>query len=840
MRNLLLLPVLILSFAAHSFVHDRARPELFAGVSGQKPQMTGGLTSESKTRVQEGKRSPDGLWQEISVRDPEKSLAEDKAAQKSYRRLRLDQATRTRLLRLAPPEFTKAARLTPLIITLPLPDGTFMRFGVAESPIMESALAARFPNIKTYRGKGLDDQTALARFDWTPTGLHAILLSQRGTAFIEPEAAGDTSTYISYYERNLPEGADSFECSTIESVEPSALSKARSAHGLRASGPLVASGGTLRTYRLALAATAEFTQTYGGGTTEGALTVVTTNINFVNAIYERDLAIRLILVANETNIIFTNAATDGYTSDVIDTMYQENQSVLDRLIGAGNYDIGHVFDGHSTFGPRRYYFQGRAELASACINGRKGKGVSIFRSLEPSTTSAVYVVAHEMGHQFGAGHTFNGTTADCGGSRMAATAYEPGSGSTIMGYRGTAATNASYFPICDEEDLHSTDTYFHAASLEQIINYTTFGNGSICPVQTETGNTPPAVSAATSFNIPRSTPFMLTATGSDSDGDTLTYAWEEYDLGAPSPPNTDNGNRPIFRSFAPTASPSRTFPQLSDILSGTQTFGESLPTTTRTMRFRVTVRDNHAGSGGVNTGSAQLAVHSGSGPFIVTEPSFSTSWQAGSSQTVNWDVANTSVAPVSCANVRISLSTDGGNTFPIILAESTPNDGAATIAVPYTPTSTARVKVEAIGNIFFNISLPNFTITTPAGATPPQLLTEENSNRAAALDSVTFMRDPFPLMNVHNFSPDRRTRILLFAVNLELASGEDYSTVTAQAEDAAHRIHPLQVEYVGKVPHFDWLTQVVVKLPDTIAGAGEVWVSISFRGVASNKALLRV
>jgi hypothetical protein len=279
---------------------------------------------------------------------------------------------------------------------------------------------------------------------------------------------------------------------------------------------------------------------------------------------------------------------------------------------------------------------------------------------------------------------------------------------------------------------------------------------------------------------------------------------------------------------------------LSDILSGTQTFGESLPTTTRTMKFRVTARDNHAGGGGINTGTTQVTVHSGSGPFIVTEPGFSVSWQAGSSQTVNWDVNNTSVAPVSCANVRISLSTDGGNTFPIILADSTPNDGAATITVPYTPTSNARVKVEAVGNIFFNISLPSFTINAPAGATPPQLLTEENSDRAVALDSVTFVRDPFPLMTMHNFSPDQRTRILLFAVNLELTPGEDYSSVTASAEDAAHRIHPLQVESVRKVPPFDWLTQVAIKLPDTIAGAGEVRVSISFRGAASNKALLSI
>lgn len=288
-------------------------------------------------------------------------------------------------------------------------------------------------------------------------------------------------------------------------------------------------------------------------------------------------------------------------------------------------------------------------------------------------------------------------------------------------------------------------------------------------------------------------------------------------MGAAAPPNTDNGNRPIFRSFAPTPNATRLFPQLSDILSGTATFGESLPVTTRTMNFRVTVRDNHSGGGAVNTGATQVRVYSGSGPFTVTQPSSSATWAAGSTQTVTWDVANTSSAPVNCAHVKISLSTDGGNTFPITIVASTPNNGAAQIIVPHISTTTARIKVEAIGNIFFNISRPNFTINANNGAPPPALLTEANTNRAIALDSVTFMRDPFPLLTTHNFSADQRTRIVLFAVNLELMAGEDASVVTAQAEDAARNFHPLQVEYVGKVPNFDWLTQVVIKLTDAIA-----------------------
>jgi len=410
-----------------------------------------------------------------------------------------------------------------------------------------------------------------------------------------------------------------------------------------------------------------------------------------------------------------------------------------------------------------------------------------------------------------------------------------------MAYRGAFLPNGFYHPLCTAaEELYSNDTYFHAASIEQIVNFTSFGNGSVCPAVTDTGNNPPSIDAGADYTIPANTPFTLTATASDAEADALTYCWEQYDLGAAGPPHTDNGNRPIFRSFAPGASPARTFPQLPDILSGTPTFGESLPTTNRTMNFRVTVRDNHSGGGGVSAGGMHVNVVAGSGgPFAVLNPGPSTTWTAGSSQVVTWDVADTSSAPVNCANVRVLLSVDGGNSFPFTLATSLPNSGTATISVPNTPTSSARVKVEAIGNIFFSISLPNFTIT-PNNTLAPTLLTEANTNRALALDSVTFMRDLFPVTTPYNFSMDQRTRVTLFAIGLDLAPGEGGSVVTAQAEDSAHRIFPLTIEYVGKVPNFDWLTQVNLRLPDGLATTGDLSVSISLRGAVSNKVVIGI
>jgi hypothetical protein len=347
------------------------------------------------------------------------------------------------------------------------------------------------------------------------------------------------------------------------------------------------------------------------------------------------------------------------------------------------------------------------------------------------------------------------------------------------------------------------------------------------------------VDAGSDYTIPAGTPFTLAATAADLDADTLTYCWEEFDLGAPGPPHTDNGDRPIFRSFAPVANPARTFPQLPDILSGTPTFGESLPVTTRTMNFRVTVRDNHSGAGGVNTGAMRVNVTAGSGPFAITQPGAAATWVAGSTQTVTWNVANTSAAPINCASVRILLSIDGGNTFPVVLASSKLNTGAATVTIPNLPGSTARIKIEAIGNIFFSISLPNFTIT-PNSTSAPTLLTEQNTNRAIALDSVTFVRDPFLLTTVHNFSLDQHTRITLFAVGLELLAGEDVSAVTAQGEDVGHGMYPLSVEYVGKIPGYDWLTQVVVRLPDNVMLPGDLLVNVSLRGAASNKVVVGI
>jgi hypothetical protein len=132
------------------------------------------------------------------------------------------------------------------------------------------------------------------------------------------------------------------------------------------------------------------------------------------------------------------------------------------------------------------------------------------------------------------------------------------------------------------------------------------------------------------------------------------------------------------------------------------------------------------------------------------------------------------------------------------------------------------------------------TLTPVNPPPPPVLLTDQNTGRAAAVDSVTLIREPFSVVSLPNFSLDQRTRITLFGYNLELRNGEGLSAITAQAEDSQHRIYTLSVEAAREVPDFNWITAVTVKLPDEIQGVGDVSMKIGLRGVASNQALISI
>jgi hypothetical protein len=604
----------------------------------------------------------------------------------------------------APEEFSQAAKDVRVEMMLPMPDGSFERFQIWESPIMEAPLAAEFPDVKTYIAQGIDDPTATVRFDLTPLGFHAQILAAGRSVYVDPYRAGDYTHYVSYDKRGLRRSGD-FSC-LVEEVERAADEIGEATDQKGVDNAAQSNGGTLRTYRLAQACTGEYAVAVCNNlgvsvTAANTMTAITTTINRVTGIYERDLSIRLTLVGNNTQVVYTNGSSDPYTNNNASSLLTENQSTCDSRIGSANYDIGHVFatgDG------------GLAGLGVVCVAGSKARAMTGRPSPWGDAFDVDYV-AHEMGHQFGGNHTFNASTSgSCtSGNRNGSTAYEPGSGSTIQAYAG----------ICSPENVQSnSDAYFHAISLREITNYVNSGSGT-CSANTATGNTAPSVTLPSNYTVPFGTPFTLTASGSDANGDALTYCWEQWDLG------TTSTTKPLFRSISPSTSPSRTFPAMSSVLAGSNsTTWETTPTVARSMKFVCTVRDNRAGGGGYaisgtsgTGGSVSYVTVTASGTsgttFAVTSPNTAVSWAGNSSQTVTWSVGGSSSY---CANVNILLSTNGGTTWTTVLA-GTPNDGSQTITVPNTASTQCRVKVEGAGNIFFDVSNVNFTITS-GGSTP--------------------------------------------------------------------------------------------------------------------------
>ena len=614
-----------------------------------------------------------------------------------YRTVSFDYGAIGTLLASAPAEGSARAQQQPLVLELPLPGGGSTRFAVVDAPIMAPELAQQFPEIRTYLGRGLDDPTATARLDHTPHGFHAILFLQGGTVYIDPYQREDVAHYLVYNKRDShPRNKGDMTCELLD--ESGMAEEIRAI--IQGNEAELGHGTQLRTYRTAVACTGEYA-TFHGGTVPLALAAVTTSMNRVTGVYERDLSIRMQLIANNSLIIYTNATTDPYTNNSGGTMLGQNQTNLDAVIGNANYDIGHVF---STGGG------GIASLGVVCRTGFKARGVTGLGAPIGDNFDIDYV-AHEIGHQFGGNHTFNGNAGACaGGNRNASTAYEPGSGSTIMAYAG----------ICAPQDLQPhSDDYFIWINHQEIIAYTTVGSGNTCPVITNTGVIVPTVNAGVgAFTIPISTPFVLT--GSAGTTGTPTYCWEESDLGAAGHPNQPVGNAPIFRSFDPVSSPSRTFPKIQDLISNTQTLGEILPSYTRNLSFRLTVRDFQAGGVGVENSSLSFFVTNTAGPFTLTYPTaFGLTLPGGSQQTVTWNVASTDLAPVNCQTVNILLSTDGGNNFNTMLLAGTPNDGSEQIALPNIATNFARVKVAAADHIFFDISNFNFVIQGTTGVDVP-------------------------------------------------------------------------------------------------------------------------
>lgn len=633
-----------------------------------------------------------------------------------YLPVALDEAATRAILEDAPFESQVEADDKTIEIALARPDGRLERFEIWQVPTLDPQLAASYPGITTYRGQGIDDPAAILAADFTYQGFHAQVFSSEGGYSIEPTQAISTGTYRAYFHADYasPHGGG---CGCAECLAAAVGQSATSGDPGQPSMAELVNGANRRTFRLAVAATGEFTSD-AGGSAVAALSAITTVVNSVNAIYERDLAIRFTLVANNDLLIYTNAGTDPYTGNDGGAMLGENQANIDAVIGSANYDIGHVFTGINLGGVANLGVVGNA--------GSKARGVSSTDSTNNTTSYwMTIVVSHEIGHQFAAGHTFNGSSTALTPNRMSNSAWEPGSGSTIMAY-GHIGEGNGYVSI--------SDSYFHSGTIGQILNFVaTISNVG---TTTATGNTVPTANAGADRTIPANSFFELTGTSTDADGDALTFTWEQLNLGASLVlGSADNGSSPLFRSYAPNTSKTRSFRALSDILANTSRPSEVMPTTARSLTFRFTARDNKAGNGAVSTDDVKLTTVNTGAPFRVTSPNTgSVVWATGSSQTVTWDVAGTTANGINAANVRILLSTDGGLTYPITLLASTPNDGSQSIVVPVVDSKLCRIRVQPTANYFFDVSDANFTI---ASFTPGDtLVTNANDSGPGSLRSA--------------------------------------------------------------------------------------------------------
>jgi hypothetical protein len=654
------------------------------------------IASSQVAFSQDARQSSDGIWRRIDTGSAPQLLSVFGDEAQPHSALVLNSQSLDQVLRSAPKEFSGEVKRN-VEMSLPFPDGTFQKFRIEESPVSEVPLGSIGFQSQTFAGTGVDDPTATVRFETAFDGFHAVIRTATGVFYVDPsKGTARTESYFSYFASARSRSKDQLHCEVSEDQ----TKRDQRRKGLqRRAAPrpqnFTRDGKQLKEYRLALAANSFYVDAVSNSNLpaskfDQAAAAIVRTINRVNEIYAVELGVRLILVKDEAKLIFVDPTKDPYRSVNADAgkALEVNQKTIDEIIGEKNYDIGHLFTTKTS---------GLARLQVTCSSGVKAMGVTGLSTPSGDAFDVDYV-AHEMGHQFGANHTFNGTSGSCHGNRNSDTAYEPGSGSTIMAYAG----------ICDPESLQThSDPYFHVASLLEITDYIgTGGGGDVCAVpRPNSSSTTPQVVAHSDFTIPKGTPFVLTANLLQQLPNE-SYTWEEFDLGDASPPNDeDKPNataRPLFRSVLPGANSSRYFPD-SEYLFGTPPIGEALPMLNRTLTFQVTGRDNH---GGFSVAQQHVIVNSSSGPFRVLPFTGTRTWERGSTHEIRWDVANTDKSPINCDRLKLSLIIDGHVDSRMTLNDNVLNKGSVTFVIPeQAPLTThGRLMLEAYGNIFLAVS----------------------------------------------------------------------------------------------------------------------------------------
>jgi subtilisin-like proprotein convertase family protein len=578
-----------------------------------------------------------------------------------------------------------------LVLELPNLDGELESYFIQEASVMAPELQAQYPQIRSYVGYGIDTPSAYLRFSISPyKGLSGIVLSgaEGKTLVIEPSVE-DVSKITISKKNDANHKGQPFECNTPEDLESNIEGLTNKVS--------TSADGTLHTFDLAMSVSAEYSA-FHGGTLPLVNSAIVNTMTTVNAVFENDFNVTMVLVANNDNVVYLNPNTDPYSGTSDNNYNSALQTALDAQIGNANYDVGHLMAGIGNNG-------NAGCIGCVCVSGQKGSGYTTSTTPTGSSFDIDYV-AHELGHQFGARHTFTFSSEGPGIAQM-----EPGSGTTIMGYAGiTGATDVQ----------SNSDPYFHAISIQQV---TAHVSTRTCDVETSTGNNVPVANAGSDLILPKGTPFRLTGSATDADaGDTLTYCWEQYDENNaanafPSATSTNN-NEPLFRSYSPTTNPTRTFPKLSDLVGSgfNASPWEQVPTVSRTADFRLTVRDNKPGGAANDFDDMVVSWSATAGPFLVTSQNATTTWSPGNTETITWDVSGTDTGAINEQNVDILLSVDGGQTFTTVLASGVPNNGSYDVVVPNVLAESCRIMVQAASGTFFNINDVPFGIgynTTP-------------------------------------------------------------------------------------------------------------------------------
>ncbi len=568
---------------------------------------------------------------------------------------------------------------TDVIISFPDYSGEFNRFRIVEASVMAPELQSKFPGIRSYAGQGVDNPNSIIRFSISDkkgiTSMERSLL--KSDTFIELYSERD-NVFAVFSKSNRIKS--DFSCKTEDfiSKKTSYNSKSLSKD---------ANTGVLHTFRLALSCTGEYGSGVGGGTIKGVMAEFNATMTRVNGIFENDFSSTMILIPNESDIIYFNPDTDPYSSGL--SISSELQSNLTSVIGESNYDIGHVFNQAGNDG-----YAGC--IGCLCVDGLKGSAYT--QSTVPKGVNFdVDYVAHEMGHQFGGNHTFTVSNEDTGAN------LEPGSGSTIMGYAGITG-NAT-------DVQQNSDPYFLFFTIEQVTDHVA---SRTCDIENILSQAEPTVDAGSDFIIPAGTAFKLTGSGTVDALGSISYCWEQNDIGGPSNtlPSSTGTSGPSFRSFEASISPTRYFPKLPVVFSGSlgqDGDWEVINDVSRDYSFKLTVRDNIAGGGQNKIDEMAVFVDDSFGPFIVTSQVDNTSWTVGTTQTITWDVANTNEGTVNAQKVNILFTDNQGLTFTTLVS-GVDNNGSHNIIVPSIVTNSGRIMIEAADNIFFAVNSGVITI----------------------------------------------------------------------------------------------------------------------------------